>query len=278
MTKPLVFAETAAPVKVASGPKPLAFPEPAAKQPPAQHSTGRLDFPTTAPKVEHPKPADPKLLFGEARSPISGDTLKYIQTNFADLFREHRQKFELQVSQLLPIKLETVMEWGSKTMERMRETSNTAAALTADFSAADGTKLLDEAVKAVQNYSPGLLSRFKQKPTDYEPRLSVLQSSLSGWMAKCGSLLKAARENHQAVLVKMLSLSAVYEVAGEPPDQMLAQTLHNRRVMMQQGATQSELVMKQLEAMYQQMVDQHQRVDQVLNVTLPAWKNAVARL
>lgn len=261
MVKPLVFAESPQPAKKDNGPKPLSF--------------SVAHAPATPPVSTKPA-AEPKPLFGESRSPLTVDALRVIETNSAELFRKHKPRFELQVSQLLPVKIETIMSWGSKTMERMRIASTEAAKLTSEFVTMDGTKMLDAAVKSVQP-STGFLGRFtQQKPTDYEPQIAVLMTSLDMWMKQCTSLLDKARTNLEESLIKMLSLSAVYDTVGEPSDQGLAQALYNRRVMLQQGATQAELVVRQLESINQQMIDQRMRSDQILNVTIPAWKSAAA--
>lgn len=106
--------------------------------------------------------------------------------------------------------------------------------------------------------------------------IAVLMTSLDMWMKQCTTLLDKARTNLEESLVKMLSLSAVCDTVGEPPDQGLAQAMYNRRVMLQQGATQAELVVRQLESIKQQLIDQRMRADQILNVTIPAWKSAAA--
>lgn len=275
MVKALVFAEAPQPIKKESGPKPLSFPSTPNSQVTQQPATKPLSFPAAAPVQQRPA-ATPKPLFGEGTSPLSVDAIKVIQQKSPDLFASHKQKFELYVSRLLPIKLEMVMDWGSKTMERSRLASNDAAKLTAEFVSFDGLKILDAALKAVQP-ATGLLGKFKQqKPTDFEPQIAVLMSSLSTWMQTCNTLIDRAKQNLEDMLLKSVSLSSVCETVGDPADQTLAQTMHNRRVMLQQGATQAELVLRQLESIYQQMVDQRMRADQMLNVTIPAWKNAAA--
>lgn len=277
MVKALVFAEAPQPVKKESGPKPLSFPSTStsstqtAPQPPVVKP---VSFPAAA-QQQRPV-ANPKPLFGESTSPLSVDAIKTIQQKSPDLFAAHKQKFELYVSRLLPIKLEMVMDWGSKTMERSRIAANEAAKLTSEFVSFDGLKILDAALKSVQP-ATGLLGKFKQqKPTDFEPQIAVLMTSLSTWMQTCNTLIDRAKQNLEDVLLKSVSLASVCETVGDPADQILAQTMHNRRVMLQQGATQAELVLRQLESIYQQMVDQRMRADQMLNVTIPAWKNAAA--
>lgn len=277
MVKALVFAEAPQPVKKESGPKPLSFPSTStsstqtAPQPPVVKP---VSFPAAA-QQQRPV-ANPKPLFGESASPLSADAIKTIQQKSPDLFAAHKQKFELYVSRLLPIKLEIVMDWGSKTMERSRIAANEAAKLTSEFVSFDGLKILDAALKSVQP-ATGLLGKFKrQKPTDFEPQIAVLMTSLSTWMQTCNTLIARAKQNLEDVLLKSVSLASVCETVGDPADQILAQTMHNRRVMLQQGATQAELVLRQLESIYQQMVDQRMRADQMLNVTIPAWKNAAA--
>lgn len=207
---------------------------------------------------------------------MSVDALRLIEAKYAELFRDHKPKFELQVSQLLPVKLDTIVSWGGKTLERMRSSSNDATKLISEFVAMDCTKTLDAAIKSVQPPT-GLLGRFKQQnPTDFEPQISVMITSLDMWLAQCLSIRDKARINLVEMLVKMLSLSAVCDTIGDPPDQSLAQSMYQRRVMLQQGTTQAELVVKQLDSTYQQMVDLRMRADQIMNVTIPAWKSAAA--
>lgn len=290
MVKPLVFDDK--PIKQepkpAGAPKPLDFgssppvagPKPAAVAPsrPQPLSFDNVVVPAKhQPKPPPPPPPAVKAMFGDSRSPATVQAIANIKTQYPDLYKTEGSRIELQLSQLLPLTIDVVINWGAKTLERMRDGSRDGTALVQQFSTAGGNDMLSKVMEAMSPPS-GLLARFRQQdPTTLEPNLSALVSSIQMWMPQCTKLLEVAKQNHQAMLVKMATLSTAADVAGTPADNMLAQAIHNRRISLQSGVMQAELIVKQLEDTYQQMINQKMQIDQVINVTLPAYKAAKAR-
>lgn len=235
------------------------------------------------PQTFRPTPVKPpareagKAMFGDSRSPATLQAIENIKKQYPDIYRAEATRIDVQLRQLLPLTLDVVMNWGTKTLERMRDGSKDGMALVGQFSQSNGNDMMQKVMEAMQPAS-GFLARFKQQdPGVYEAPLSALGASLSMWIPACSKAIGVAKKNHSDMLLKMTTLSTAADVAGTPTDNMLEQALHNRRITLQSGVMQAELVVKQLEDVYQQMVDQKMRIDQVINVTLPAYKAAKAR-
>jgi len=114
-------------------------------------------------------------------------------------------------------------------------------------------------------------------PFVYEAPLEVNKNAIPGWMQRCDQLITNTTKNHQDMLIKMTTFSVVADTVGEPPDHTLAMAMHNRRLMLQQGTMQAEMLTRQLKDTRSQMLQMQMQIDQLLNITMPAYRSAQAR-
>jgi hypothetical protein len=286
--KPLSFdkvpsAQSTAPAKV---PKPLSFPPspPKAVAPQAAPAPAvkPLSFANAPPApARAPAPPSPRPVMQTINAPeIHGDALKALKATNPDLVRQEELRVIRQLQQLMPLRLDVVMDWGSKTMERMRDDSKQAAAMIKLFVQANGNELIESAVNAATGVQKaGLWERLTTKavnPIDLEPQLAALQSQLGPWMKQCDERLVSAKQHNYDTVIKLATLAAVADTVGTIADNTLDMAVNNRRTILQQGVLQSELIVRQLEDVRGQIIDQRMRIDQVINVTLPAYKAARA--
>jgi hypothetical protein len=170
------------------------------------------------------------------------------------------------------------MDWGTKTMERMRDDSKQAAAMIKLFTQAKGNELIETAVNATTGVQKGSLwERLTTKavdPINLEPQHAALHSQLGPWMKQCDERLASAKQHNYDTVVKLATLVAVADTVGTIADNTLDMAIGNRRTVLQQGVLQSELIVRQLEDVRTLIIDQRMRIDQVINVTLPAYKAA----
>lgn len=262
---------------VATDPK-LAAPTKAPAQMPKT-----LNFDNVKVPVRATAPAPKPVMKTEAcaNPGIHGDALKAMQAAYPDLVRQEELTVIRQLQQLLPLKINIVLDWGTKTMERMRDDTREATSLIKMFSDANGNDLLDRAVKAISGVKPKkFLDRLMSKaddPVSLEPALAALQSQLIPWMSQIDDRIASAKKHNAATVLKLATLAAVADSIDQITDNSLDLAINNRRMILQQGVTQSELTIRSLEDIRQQIIDQKMRIDQVLNVTLPAFKVARAR-
>jgi uncharacterized protein YoxC len=281
--KPLSFDKVVLPpAKPVGSPKPLSFPPVVNSQPTGKFEAKAVSFENvTVPVKVKPVQYVPKSIDTVATSPIHGDALARFRTAYPDLFRQEELSITRQIQQLLPLKVEVILDWGTKTMERARDSSTDATAFVTMFVQAGGNDLLKQAIDGINGVHPtGLVDRFFSKsfdPITTEPRLLVLHSHLSPWLKQCDELIKTTKDRANDVAIKLATLSAVADSIDQITDNTLDQAVSNRRMILQQGSMQAELSVRSLEDIRRQIIDQKMRIDQVLNVTLPAYKAAHAR-
>jgi hypothetical protein len=314
--KPLSFPpsppKAAPPAPPPVSTKPLAFPPSPPKTPTkpvffdngGQWVDGKLKVTTDPALLPPPPPAQvPKTLsFDNVRVPVKptasplprpvmsshaattgihGDALKLLRTSHPDLVRQEELAVVRQLQQLLPLNIVVILDWGTKTMERMRDDTREATNLVTMFVQANGNDLIERAVNAISGVKPKkFLDRMLNKaddPVSLEPALAALQSQLIPWMKQIDERIVSAKKHNFSTVVKLATLAAVADTIDQITDNSLDLAINNRRMILQQGVTQSELTIQTLEDVRQQIIDQKMRIDQVLNVTLPAYKAARAR-
>lgn len=257
------------------GMKTLKFP------PPPAPSVGPLSFDHLPP---FPSPAVSRAAAAtRVQAPeIHSDALKYLRASHPEVVGQDELRIIRQLQQLMPLQLNTVMDWGAKTMDRLRQDSALAAAVIKAFTQARGTELIEAAVLACTAVpkKTGFFDRFKgdpQTPTSLEPQLTVLRSQLGPWMIECDQRISTAKVQHRDILTKFATLVSVANTIGTISDNTLDMAVNNRRTVLQQGSMQAALVIQQLEDVRTLIINQRMQLDQVLDVTLPAYKTAASR-
>lgn len=181
-----------------------------------------------------------------------------------------------QIQQLIPLKLEVVLDWGAKTLRRMADDANEANMLMQTISLANASGTMKGVMDAISGAKPaGLLNRLMAKavdPASFEPKLLALQPQFAPWIKQCEERIASAEKQARAVAIKGATIAAVADSIDVISDNDIDRAVNARRMVLTQGAQQAELNVQQLKQTRQLLIDQRLQVDQILNNTLPAIK------
>jgi hypothetical protein len=241
------------------------------------------NIPTPVPKA---KPvtsiAAPKSLFeSDDNQSVVKAAIKYVQETFTSLNCSY-DRIERQIRQLTPLTLEVLMSWGANALTENGSLCSESAKLVKEFSDMNSTELMTAALKAAQQVpeSQSFVSRLMggKAPTllNFKPRLQVLQPQLTSMSVTIDKLIKSTGEMEKRLLLNVAALAAICEVVGQPSDEALDRSMHERRTVLGQAANQAKLVNLQLVQIRTLVSDQTSRLVQLLNVTIPAFEMANA--
>jgi len=260
-------------------PKPAPPPEP--PKPPAPPQ--KLDFsnvkpPATPTPVVPAGPVTVRAAFHDPTDTQVPDVIKIAEQSFPTVAKTFADKLLIQVKQLMPFKMEHAMTWGDKNLQKMAQEATTCANLIREVGSAKGSELLEAALESVSK-APGLLARLTGKGDllGYKPRIIVLQQRITQWLIDVGPLVEEVKTTNQKLEVRMCSYSSVIKYLGDMPDDALELAASQRRNMLAQAVTQSQLQVAQMEQLQKQLIQMKQSADQLLNVTIPAFETANAR-
>jgi hypothetical protein len=288
------------------GPSPLVFPSGVTlnqkgSPPPSQTLggvPGTLVFAHT-PQITHPqsiataayvsentKPDEPVVkrntsptsVFNISQSDRERLAIDTARLKFPDLFATSSERIERQIMQLLPLELATVMSWSANTISKMSVITAKVSSLARDFTQTDAATLIDETLTVLKKSSNtsilGVIKRKGKSVQDYIPRLKVLQTQMVQWLPLCQELLDNNTYVQLDLGIKMVALSVAIDSSNHTPDASLYVACSNRRILCQQSVQQSQLVALQIKQLQQQLVDITSRVDQLVQITIPAFLNA----
>jgi hypothetical protein len=114
-------------------------------------------------------------------------------------------------------------------------------------------------------------------PSTFRPRLTLMATRLPTILAECEDHAEKCKANQRDMALKLAVLVAAVDSAGTISDNTLDSAIYNRRQLLQQGCMQSKLIVQQLEANMQAIIDLRTAVDQMLNITLPQFEAARTR-
>jgi hypothetical protein len=87
-------------------------------------------------------------------------------------------------------------------------------------------------------------------------------------------LIESAKAVHGKLMSLLVVMNVTAEVVGTPDDLDVDRVLSQRRTMITQSTMQADLTVKQLEQLRDQIINQRMQIDQLINVTLPAYEAA----
>lgn len=280
--KPLVFPTHSTSVapsvfdKNTDGPKPLVFPSTqaqAAKKEPVQVVARKLSFP---PVSSPPATVVPQAAFNNNTSPQVRAVIAELKKSHAVLYAAEGNKLEREVEQLVPLDISRVMSWASTYLTALTEISSSTAHLVRSFSEARGAELIDETVRAL-THKQSFLSKMMGDPVAApKPRLMALRAQLQNWVPSSAASAEQIEKVRTKLTTKMISLRVVSDMCGNPSDAALSDALYERQMLLAQATTQSQLVAQQLIDVRRQIIDQLARIEQLVNVTIPAYETANA--
>lgn len=217
-------------------------------------------------------PSAPKSVFAEQTHALHNSVMAEMQKSFASVVAQDAQKVERHIKQLLPLTAEKATGWAEKHIRGVGQLVTASSAIAKRFSAASGEQLMAEALEEA-NGSGGLfkkLMRSSKGQSNLRPQLAGIRAQIGLWLPECEKMMTESITGMQKVSFSLASLSAVRTVYGDTLDALIAASADTRRVVLQQALTQLELTRTQMEQLRATMLDQVMRMDQLLNITLPA--------
>ncbi len=182
----------------------------------------------------------------------------------------------------MPLKVDILVGWGATALSENGINATHCAQAVKAYTELRSNELVEAALKAAQ-YIPenqSLIEKmFTSKPTNllyYKPRLVVLQTQLKGVLPNMETLLDQSSKLHGRLMLNVASLAAAVQVSGTISDATLDRATQERRTILTQAANQAQLVNLQLTQTKALIADQLSRLDQMINVTIPAFELANA--
>lgn len=210
-------------------------------------------------------------------SPIALAAIEEIKKVDPATYAKYGARLEKQISNLVPLNVTRIMSWATKPLTALTQISSDCATIVRDFSTGRGAELIDETLKTLTS-KPSMLDRMMARGNQVstKPQLMVLRAQLTAWMPKADQLIKDAADIHEQLSHKMTTLRVVTDVCGKCPDITLEEAIDDRQKLLLQATMQAQIVMQQLNDIRRQIVDQLSRVEQMVNVTIPAYETAKA--
>lgn len=267
--KPLNFGSVVAPVK-----KPVPIATPVAPTP----AVKVLDFSHAPPAVHHAPVPVARPMFVERADPSDSrapDAMKLAGAKFPDLVRQNRDKVELQIRQLLPLKVDVVLEWGDKPLGYASQQSGAVTKISREISTSNTNSVIQHALNATQN-NPNALMRMlgRDDAVAFKPRLSVVSSNINRWLPTIATTINELEVTKTKLMVNLASLVAVVDMVGAIPDDELDRVIASRRMILNQASTQAELSIASCKELRRQLIEMKATVDTLVNVTIPAYESA----
>lgn len=246
----------------------------------------KLNFDNVAPvpvkTKAKPVVVNPKPMFAtDDNASVVKAAVEYVQQNFPTLTCNY-DRIERQIRQLSPLTLEVLMSWGGNALRENGELATEAAKNVKYFTDLNSSELMEGALKSASTvpHSKNIFQRLisSNEPTllTFKPRLVVLNSQLVATRPTLDQLITSTGEMEKRLLLNVAALAATVAVCGQPTDDALNRTMHDRRTILTQAANQAKLVNLQLVQIRTLVAEQLTRLDQLLLVTIPAFEMANA--
>lgn len=204
--------------------------------------------------------------------PAVRDTLRLAQQRHPDLWAlDDGMLFRRHFQQLLPLKRDVILDWGAASLENVAELANKVAVLTrahVDLRGLDVLQKLLDDLRRPQNLWERM-TRSDGTLTATRTHLGTLRAQVKPLLDQCEGLEKDAQAAAQRLAVLLASFSTVASTAIGV-DGKLIQAITERSDLLQLSLRQATMLPPQIRALGTQMTDLMARVDEALNVTLPA--------
>lgn len=284
--KPLSFDDQPKPAASTSGPKALEFGD---DVPAPVKTTPVPSTPKSAPKAldfgNEPIPPAPVKrnpgapVFDNSLTPEERHAVDFARRNFDSLFSRHEVSITNGIRQLLPFKLDTVNNWGKSAMETQASIVNKMAQITREAHGvtAPTAKVLQDMIELPQKLG-GLFGRFANKDKlIVQSKLQAVssQQQLSALLNRAEALQNDMKEQGDRIPTLMVALASAASLADHS-DSAISVCVDNRRTMLQQATTQLTIAQSQLQTLREQLVDYHNKIEQVLMVTIPTLEMQLA--
>lgn len=194
-----------------------------------------------------------------------------------ELYQKNSAYCNTQMQLLLPLKIDTVLNWGSKTMDKMNLVNKEANRVIDTVAQTNCNAITSDLVKKMTPSSFKLFNSLKSKIIDTtasEATLKGFTALFTSLIVKCDSLKTDLEYHYSQVTLKLLNLTALTDALGVIPDNALENAVYKRKILLQQGAVQCQMLLHQLNDTKNLMIDQTHVINQLITITLPAFKSA----
>jgi len=194
MARPLKFPTAAAP-QTTSDPKAVQFGSKAVQSQPATPRPVKLP-------ASQPAPARPPV-----QAVVYQPALDLFASRYVTLYAQDRLRVERQLQQLTPLTMSVTLDWGLKSLDRMRHVATQATALVSAFTSSRCNETLVSCIESLTGAQGGIWAKLTRRLTDtrsMESQLKALRSQLTIWLqhvTMCKEELGSKLMAHQTSIV-----------------------------------------------------------------------------
>jgi hypothetical protein len=205
---------------------------------------------------------------------MQADIVAKAVTLSPDVAHAGRARLERMVASLLPLRQETLEEYGAKMLAQCREHAMATARISKRHLLLGAADLLAAALASAAP-ALGLRQKLAQKfqqatgdtPENWVVKLEALRRELVDVLREVRAMRPEARADAERMALLMLALRSTADVCGTPPDRLLAFALDQRLETLRVALSQATLAPAQLEATETTAALQLVEVDRLLHVT-----------
>lgn len=195
----------------------------------------------------------------------------------SEVVQGNRPRLERMVASLLPVRPQSLDDYGAKTLSQCRDHAMVTARLSKRHVMLGAADLLERALASAVP-ALGLRQRLAQKfqqvtgetPEGWVLRLTTLRRELVEVLCEVRAAKPEARADAERMALLLLALRSTADVCGTPPDRMLAFALDQRLETLRVALSQATLAPAQLDATETTAALQLVEVDRLINVTFSA--------
>jgi phage I-like protein len=217
-------------------------------------------------------------IFHESASPLDGLIQRTMEKVRKDPtyagFSTEFSSIERQLKQLLPVKLEVIVAWGAAALDQEAQLALSCAKLIKENFELGASALLQRALESLKPRDNSLLKRFAKHDEidNLLPSISALREQLKLSIPRLTAALESTVKSETRLMVHLTVLSLLSDMTKLTDE--INKAVQDRRLLLQQAATQAGLSKQQLNQAKENVADFLTRIEQLLNITIPAYKMA----
>lgn len=170
---------------------------------------------------------------------------------------------------------QTLMQWGQQDVDVLTATSKTHAAVMQRVSQLSVDQWVHRCMEA-STKPPGFFGRLVgvEKPDAYEARFRQLQGEMTPLISQLNQLVEELRPELEDLRLDVASMGAI---APRYTDLTLSLVINNRLRTLTAAQQSAAQLCATADASRQLLMQNCQKMDQLLSVTIPAWRLAQSR-
>jgi hypothetical protein len=258
-------------------PKPLTIPDQAPPPPAPDRAAHRLNIADAPPPAPAAPPRAPHALnIAEQIAPVRHERPRTIVDDLLDKAQQidpsvRPERLKGRLDTILASSLTDMLDFGSRNLTPLQNVSGRQAKITAEMSRIDAAGWIEQ-TKDASCKRPGLLDRFTAKPPQYyEGMLQKARGELLAFVKELEQMKLTFFREITDLHLDALAMQVCAQVMTDPQVQI---TCDNRGRTLRQAHSTAAIVQTTIETALMQSAQYIQQIDQLLSVTLPAWKAA----